>query len=90
MKSMLLSLLIIAALVVILLRPWTRDGGQPPGGGPPTERFLSSCHATAAHLASADAYCRCLWERGVRSPTETLASPAGRTAAEACSRPSDR
>lgn len=81
MKSMLISLLIIALLLVLYLRPWGR--GQSPA---PTGRFMEQCGAVFSERAKPAEYCRCLWAKGVRNPSETLSKAAARAAAEACGR----
>jgi len=81
MKSMLISLLIVAVLLVLYLQPWGR--GQPPV---PTRQFMRQCAAVFSERAEPEKYCRCLWEKGVRNPSETLLKPAARAAVEACDR----
>lgn len=85
LKSLLLSLLIVAVLVVLYLRPWVRGGGST-GKSPPTERFLRDCRAVSSDQQHPEAYCRCLWDRGLRSVSETLTRPEGRKSAAACRR----
>jgi hypothetical protein len=81
MKSLLLSALLVAVLVVLVVRPWTRGT---PTASEPTPGFLSQCTPVAAARPRPEAFCRCLWERGVRRPAEILSTPEGRAAAVAC------
>jgi len=86
MKSMLVTLLIVAVLVMLYLKPWvSRQPEAPPDeAAPPTEKFMKTCQNVSANQNQPESYCRCLWQRGVRNPSDTLLKPAARAAATAC------
>jgi hypothetical protein len=85
MKSLLISLLVIAVLVVIALRVFIHGPEAPEMKTAPSERFLNQCRPVASTMPRPEVYCRCLWERGVRSVGETISSPAGQKVATECS-----
>jgi hypothetical protein len=86
MKSLLISLVIVAVLVMLYLRPWvsTKPDAQPDKRTPPADKFMRTCKSVSANQQDPESYCRCLWQRGVRNPSETLLKPAARAAAAAC------
>ncbi len=81
LKSLLISGLIVAVLVILYVRPWTRPREAGPGA---EQAFLERCKPIAAARARPEAFCRCLWERGVRSPTAIVTEPPARAAAAEC------
>jgi len=48
------------------------------------EKFIKACQNVSANQSQPERYCRCLWQRGVRNPSDTLLKPAARAAATAC------
>jgi hypothetical protein len=85
MKSMLISLVVVAVLALVALRIYVK--GPDPSGTKtaPSERFLNQCRPVASATPRPEVYCRCLWERGVRSVGETISSAAGQKIASECS-----
>jgi hypothetical protein len=84
--GLLISALLVAILMMLMLKPWTREAGRPPavGNAEGRARFMKACDPVFAAMQKPEAYCACLWEKGVTNPTETLTSPAGQSAVSQC------
>ena len=85
MKSMMISLLIVAILVMLSLKYWrgTIDSRKP-SDDPAATRFIDRCKATSANHEDPDAYCRCLWDKGVRRMASLFTSAEAQAKARAC------
>ncbi len=86
MKSLLISLLLVCALSVIMWRTYFKTDTSAPTGADatPSPQFMERCLAVSGAVKAPDAYCRCLWGKGIKEVAQTLTSPAGRTAASEC------
>lgn len=86
MKSMIVSVLILLILAALAYKI-IMTGGQEAASSasPPSERFMNRCSAVAATEPKPEAYCRCLWDRGIRSVSSLGTSLSARDRAAQCS-----
>ena len=85
MKSMMISLLIVAILMVLYLQKWRGTiHTRKPSDDPIAARFIDRCKATSANHKHPEAYCACLWAKGVKNIGTLFTSAKSREKAEAC------
>jgi hypothetical protein len=87
-KVLIVVLVIGAGAALWYFKPWESKtpATDTAAAGPPTEDFMRQCFAIMRKdiRKPGRVYCTCLWNKGVRVPSETLGKPLAQAAAAAC------
>ena len=86
MKAFVVILFIAAGIALLYFKPWKSPEADTVAAGPPTPEFIRQCYAIMRKeiRKPGKEYCTCLWNRGVRVPSDTLAKPIAQGHAAAC------
>jgi len=88
MKIVMFIILVAAAAALYHYKPWENSSSAPSTSSSATEadpaEFITACSKNAPEdLDQPEAFCRCMWNEGVRNPN-FMANIQGRSAVSKC------